>query len=107
TVSVIALLRRDLLGDAGGVGGVVVERIDVVGVGPGVRGRDRYGAGRGPDVLTHRQVHDGRVVGVQDVGDDLVLRVPHDVAVGRAERRGERDAGVRVSNGGASGSVGV
>src|SRR5699024_9505833 len=98
-----ALLRRDLRGDAGGVGGVVVERIDVGGVGPGVRGRDRYGAGRGPDVLTHRQVHDVRVVGVQDVGGDLVLRVPHDVASARAEHREDVDPVVDVPHGGESG----
>src|SRR5699024_6017360 len=60
----------------------------------------RYGAGRGPDVLTHRQVHDVRVVGVQDVGDDLVLRVPHDVASARAEHREDLDPVVDVPHGG-------
>src|SRR5699024_9831266 len=63
-------------------------------------GRDQYGAGHYPYLLTHRQVHDVRVVGVQDVGYDLVLRVPHDVASARAEHREDLDPVVDVPHGG-------
>src|SRR5699024_2158981 len=63
-------------------------------------GRDQYGAGHYPYLLTLRQVHYVLVVCVQDFCYDLVLRVPHDVASARAEHREDLDPVVDVPHGG-------
>src|SRR5690606_33116340 len=83
-LSVMVLLRlgAPVTGGRTGLGGLAVGGlgVDLVGVVPGVRGGDRDGPGRGADLVAHGQVHEVGVVGVQDIADDLLLRVAHDVA---------------------------